>query len=97
MGYGKTVRLLQTRIHKTKISGILKFVSVVDPNPTFQIVTDPGFVSETFCYRPGSDFSKCYGSGSDFQKVPDPVSDPTINIDRYSFSRTIVLRPFNII
>jgi hypothetical protein len=30
-----------------------------------------------------------------FKKVPDPVSYPTLNIYRYFFFRTIILRSFN--
>jgi hypothetical protein len=61
----------------------------------FDLASNQCCGSETFCYGSGSrsNFSKSYRSGSDFQKVPDPVSDPTLNI--YSFSRTITLRSFN--
>jgi hypothetical protein len=33
-----------------------------------------------------------FGSGSDFQKVPDPVSDLTLNIYRYSSWSNMILK-----
>jgi hypothetical protein len=67
-------------MRKKEACMLMVFCSVVDPK---LFVTDPD-----------PSFQRVTDPDPTFKKVPDPVLDPTLNIYRYFFSRTIILRSF---